>query len=512
MSSHHCPDDLVNQLFSSHWNTTNQPDLECHLAECNICRQKLEDASGSRMLWDQLTKAADDQWDSQWTDSFSCPSLNDALSEFSESLQSSPVASSAPSHFARNHNLKIVQSLIPHFGPSDDPGSVGRIGNYEIIGMIGSGGMGVVLKAREKSLERIVAIKALLPHLMEVDSCRQRFQREAKAAAALNHPGIVPIYRVDQFNGMPYFVMPYEIGPSLQQRIESEGPLSIQESLRVTSQIAAALSVAHQSGLVHRDIKPSNILLAPGTERALLTDFGLAQATEEVSLTQTGILSGTPPFMSPEQARGESIDHRSDLFSLGSLLFTMLTGKPPINEVNVYKLVRQIGDQSMPPLKGTKESFPDWLQNLVSLLHQRNPEQRVQTASECLDLTNKCLSALDSDRPEAFPKDLISPKSNATNFQQIRRVGLILTAAVCVAFFFTAIPSFWDWRPFNDKSSGSSVPQVPDSEATGSSNEQSSNLLEWNDGLDPLVNELNHEIQIFENNLLEEHNKSKENQ
>ena len=134
-------------------------------------------------------------------------------------------------------------------------------------------------------LDRIVAIKILAPHLAAHEHEKTRFLREAKAAAAIKHEGIIPIYAIDTHRGTAYFVMPYEAGPSLKQRIDADGQLSLEESLRVAAQLATALAAAHQSGLVHRDIKPSNILLAPGTERALLTDFGLAQAGTSSDLT-----------------------------------------------------------------------------------------------------------------------------------------------------------------------------------------------------------------------------------
>lgn len=203
------------------------------------------------------------------------------------------------------------------------------MGVYEVSGVIGYGGMGVILKALEPSLNRYVALKVLWPHLAVHGAARQRFAREARAAAAVVHEHVVPIYAVDEFQGIPYIVMQYVPGRSLQDRITRDGGLPLEQILRIGRQIAAALDAAHAQGLVHRDVKPANILLENGIERVLVTDFGLARTADDASLTHSGMVAGTPQFMSPEQARGELIDHRSDLFSLGSVLYTMCTGHPP---------------------------------------------------------------------------------------------------------------------------------------------------------------------------------------
>ena len=213
--------------------------------------------------------------------------------------------------------------------PTDDPAMLGRLGGYEISGVVGAGGMGVVLKAIDKSLDRTVAIKVLAPHLAASGAARKRFAREAKAAAAVLHPNVIAIHSVSNDEALPYLVMPYLRGTSLQKRLDEEGPLSLHEILRIGSQIAAGLAAAHAQGLVHRDIKPANILLEQGVERVAITDFGLARAVDDATITHSGVIAGTPQYMSPEQARGEPVDGRSDLFSLGSVLYSICTGRPP---------------------------------------------------------------------------------------------------------------------------------------------------------------------------------------
>ena len=194
---------------------------------------------------------------------------------------------------------------------------LGRLGPYEVSGVIGAGGMGIVLKAFDCSLDRTVAIKVMAPHLASSGSARRRFAREAKAAAAVLHPNVIAIHGVAADQALPYLVMPYNRGMSLQKRIDQDGPLPLQETLRIAEQIAAGLAAAHAQGLVHRDIKPANILLEDGVERLAITDFGLARAVDDATMTRSGVIAGTPQYMSPEQARGDSIDHRSDLFSFG---------------------------------------------------------------------------------------------------------------------------------------------------------------------------------------------------
>ncbi|HEX5105687.1 MAG TPA: serine/threonine-protein kinase, partial [Pirellulaceae bacterium] len=206
------------------------------------------------------------------------------------------------------------------------PEMLGRLGRYEIERIIGTGGMGIVLKGFDSELNRPVAIKLLAPHLARVGAARQRFAREARAAAAVVHEHVVPIHNVESEHATPFLVMQFIPGESLQARVEREGPLSVTEILRIGMQAAAGLAAAHTQGLVHRDVKPANILLENGVERVYLTDFGLARASDDASLTYTGVVAGTPHYMSPEQADGQPLDHRSDLLSLGSVLYFMATG------------------------------------------------------------------------------------------------------------------------------------------------------------------------------------------
>ena len=220
----------------------------------------------------------------------------------------------------------VADESLDLLAPSDWPDSLGRIGNYEIKGVLGRGGMGVVLKAFDPALHRNVAIKVLSVSLATSGVARRRFLREARAAAAVVHEHVVAVYAVVESSGLPFLVMEYIPGRSLQERLDSQGALSLREVLRIGMQTASGLAAAHAQGLVHRDVKPANILLENGIERVRLTDFGLARAAADAAMTQSGIVAGTPHYMAPEQARGEPTDPRADLFSLGSTLYAACAG------------------------------------------------------------------------------------------------------------------------------------------------------------------------------------------
>src|SRR5262245_56446568 len=226
--------------------------------------------------------------------------------------------------------------------PTDKPGVLGRLGHYDVLEVIGKGGMGIVLRALDEKLHRVVAIKVMAAQLATNGTARQRFTREAQAAAAVSHDHIVTIHAVEEAAGHPYLVMQFVSGMSLQERIDRSGPLMLAEIVRIGMQTASGLAAAHAQGLMHRDIKPANILLENGIERVRITDFGLARAAADASLSQSGVVAGTPQYMSPEQARGAAVDHRTDLFSLGSVLYAMCTGLPPFRASECMAVLKRV--------------------------------------------------------------------------------------------------------------------------------------------------------------------------
>ena len=291
---------------------------------------------------------------------------------------------------------------LDFLAPTDDPGMLGRLGTYEVAGVIGYGGMGIVLKAFDRALSRNVAIKVLAPQLAISASARRRFAREAQAAAAVVHEHVVPIHAVAEARGLPYLVMAYVSGSSLQQRIDRTGPLAVPEVLRIAMQTAAGLAAAHAQGVVHRDIKPANILLENGVERVMITDFGLARTVDDASLTRSGVIAGTPRYMAPEQAQGDGVDHRADLFSLGSVIYAMCTGRPPFRAETALAVLRRICEEQPRPIREINPEIPDWLVEIVEKLHEKDPAVRFQTAAEVTELLGQHLAHL--QQPSSVPR------------------------------------------------------------------------------------------------------------
>ncbi len=266
--------------------------------------------------------------------------------------------------------------------PPSHPEMLGRIGRYEVERMIGSGGMGIVLKGFDTELHRVVAIKVLKPHLAHNGAARRRFAREAQSAAAVVHEHVIPIHDVLTDGDTPYLVMQYVPGQSLQARVDERGPLDAKEVLRIARQAAAGLGAAHAQGVVHRDVKPANILLEESVERVLISDFGLARTVDDATLTRTGVVAGTPHYMSPEQATGQPVDHRSDLFSLGSSIYFMCTGRPPFRAEHALAILNRICNDRHRPVDEVNSDIPAELAEVVDRLLSKNPADRFRDAQE----------------------------------------------------------------------------------------------------------------------------------
>ena len=270
--------------------------------------------------------------------------------------------------------------------PSTKPGSLGRLGHYEVLEVLGRGGFGIVLKAFDDMLHRVVAIKVMAAHLASTSPARKRFLREARAAAAVRHENVVAIHAVEE-QPVPYLVMEYIAGRTLQERLDDTGPREVAEVLRLGHQIARGLAAAHARGLIHRDIKPANILLEAGVEQQIkITDFGLARAADDASLTQSGLIAGTPMYMAPEQAQGEVIDQRADLFSLGSVLYVMCSGRPPFRASTTMGVLKRVAEDTPRPIREIIPEVPEWLCAIVARLHAKDPADRFASAKEVADL------------------------------------------------------------------------------------------------------------------------------
>jgi serine/threonine protein kinase len=279
-------------------------------------------------------------------------------------------------------NSARLDPRLALLAPCPQPGCIGQLGPYQIEGVIGQGGMGVVLQARDPKLNRRVAIKLMSACTSASPAGRERFLREARAAAAVKHDNVVTIHAVHDDGPLPFLVMELIEGASLEEKLASHTALPAAEIVQIGTQIAAGLEAAHQRGLVHRDIKPANILLEAGGNRVKITDFGLARATDDGRLTREGELAGTPQYMSPEQARGQPADHRSDLFSLGSLLYLLCTGRPAFAAESTLATLRAICDDHPQPIRAANPEIPGWLEALVLRLLEKAPDDRPRSAGE----------------------------------------------------------------------------------------------------------------------------------
>jgi hypothetical protein len=293
--------------------------------------------------------------------------------------------------------------------PSDKPGVLGRLDHYDVLEVVGRGGMGIVLKAFDEKLRRVVAIKVLAPELAAGGTARQRFTREARAAAAVSHEHVVTIHAVEDGRRPPYLVMQFVAGVALQEKLDRHGPLGLKEILRIGLQTAEGLAAAHRQGLVHRDIKPANILLENGVERVKITDFGLARAVDDASLTQSGAIAGTPLYMSPEQAAGAAVDPRSDLFSLGSVLYALCTGRPPFRADGTHAVLRRVIEDAPRPIAEVNPDIPAWLCDFIARLHAKQPACRFQSAEEVADLLRQALAHVQQPSQGAPPGAVAKP-------------------------------------------------------------------------------------------------------
>jgi serine/threonine protein kinase len=307
----------------------------------------------------------------------------------------------ATSSFDRPAEPPHAAPDLGFLGPATKPGAIGRLGHYEVLAVLGQGGFGIVLKAFDDRLQRVVALKVLAPVLAANGSARKRFVREARTAAAVKNEHVVAIYDVEAEADQPYLAMEMIDGISLQDKLDRRGPLAVPEILRIGTQMAEGLAAAHKQGLVHRDIKPANVLLENGVERVKITDFGLARAVDDASVSQSGTVVGTPLYMAPEQAEGLAVDHRSDLFSLGSVLYAMCTGHSPFRASSTHAVLKRVIEDAPRPIGEINHEIPDWLSAIVARLHAKKPEDRFQSAREVADSLQEQLARWQRPDPEA---------------------------------------------------------------------------------------------------------------
>ncbi|MGH7647601.1 MAG: protein kinase domain-containing protein [Gemmatimonadaceae bacterium] len=284
--------------------------------------------------------------------------------------------------------------------PADIAGLAAALaGDYVIESEIGRGGMGVVYRARDVKLDRLVAVKVLPPHLAGVVDVRERFLREARTAARLTHPNIVPIHRADELGGHVFFVMGLVEGNSLAERMRATGPLPPATLVPLLADVARALGYAHAHGVVHRDIKPENVLIDASSGRAMVTDFGIARMAEAPPLTATGQVLGTVHFMSPEQVSGDVLDGRSDLYSLGVVGYLALSGRYPFDGATASAVLVAHVTKVAAPLREVAPGVPDALARIIDRCILRDPAERFpdgESLARAFDDTRSSAVALPS--------------------------------------------------------------------------------------------------------------------
>ena len=421
-----CDCEQLQKLLMESLPEKEENDISEHLSACSECRHEFE------------VLAATNEWWSEASERLSRSAARRAgHSTYGYSSHDDDVA-----HFSADFAVDFLE-------PSDDQTSLGRLGEYEIVEVIGRGGMGIVLKGFQKELHRHVAVKVLAPHLATSGAARRRFAREAQATAAVVNPHVMAIHSVNANAKLPYLVMPYVACQSLQERLDQQGPLDVKDVLRIGMQASLGLSAAHAQGLVHRDVKPANILLETNVDRVLLTDFGLARAVDDATLTRTGIIAGTPQYMSPEQANGDAVDHRSDLFSLGAVLYAMCTGRPPFRADTTFGILRRIRETAPRPIREINPEIPEWLERIVMKLLAKDVVERISSAAEVATLLEQSLAHVQQptsvDLPKGIRDWLLVPKQEArsSDLKDWRRKYLFRGMLISIAALVGVLLLTW---------------------------------------------------------------------
>jgi serine/threonine protein kinase len=333
-----------------------------------------------------------------------------------------------------------VPSAAPALHPAQLADEAGRLGNYRIRRLLGQGGMGFVFEAEDLTLGRTVALKVMKQELHPESEGWQRFLREARIMASIKHDNLITVYQAGQEGSVVYLAMELLQGESLEDRIQRAGPLELDELMRVARELTAGLAAIHRHGLVHRDLKPANIWLEEPEGRVKILDFGLARAVEDkTNLTQTGIVMGTPTFMSPEQAQGQKADARSDLFSLGCVLYCLATGVRPFDAQNTLAILSALALRQPQPVRALNPAVPEALSGLIMHLLAKDPGERPATADEVarrLKGVEQWLAA-PAASPDTASLPVTPPNRPPRPAQAMRwagRTGRVLLAVAGVAF------------------------------------------------------------------------------
>jgi serine/threonine protein kinase/WD40 repeat protein len=414
----HCPDvDLLEKFLLGRVADAAAEQLENHISTCPRCAERLQSLRADDPLVSAMRGCENTPVTPQ-------PEVVAAMLPVLKRLRPAGDGTTLPPHpnsaaVTGAFDRGTASNLLAQAQAADE---LGRLGPYRVLGMLGSGGMGMVYLAEDPRLKRHVALKVIRPELARRGDARQRFLREAQAIAAIEHDNIVAVYQADEDRGVPFLAMQLLRGETLESRLaRTEGPLPVDEVLQIGREAAQGLAAAHARGLIHRDIKPGNIWLedrfstevvasaerktektedqtigdfsspasssrgaesAAGSFRVKILDFGLARALqgEEASQTRSGALVGTPAYMAPEQAQGQAVDNRADLFSLGCVLYRLATGRPAFAGNDVFAIVLAVATSQPPPPRELNPALPAPLAALIARLLAKRPEERPPSA------------------------------------------------------------------------------------------------------------------------------------
>jgi eukaryotic-like serine/threonine-protein kinase len=482
---------VMQQLIQDQLHPREASQWQNHLSECDACQRLLDETASDPRWWQETQQALSDVLPLAVNTEVSACEVAEAGSTHR------PVAQELTRLEPAAHRM-----LVAWLEPSDNQQSIGRLGHFEVRRVVGHGGMGIVFEAWDTVLERVVAIKAMHPHLAAIGTARQRFIREARAAAAIVHPNVVPIHSVDANHQPPYLIMPMVHGETLQERIDRDGPISLEAALRIASQIAQGLSAAEGQGLTHRDVKPANILLELGTERALLTDFGVARVLDDAALTNSGTIAGTPEYMSPEQSRGEPVDGRSDQFSLGSVLYFMLVGHPPFRANSPMGVLLKVQEAKARPIYDQQPQHPAWVQVLLDRLHAVLPTHRFVDAVALSDVLRDSLAHVHQPQSKPLPSILHS-KAKRGNLDRAMGIAACC-ASLVIGLGIGLLPGFPLGSQLQKNTPKLDVAKSPltESRLTIAENARarppfSNELVEW-DPWDRLLGVLNKDLESLE--------------
>jgi eukaryotic-like serine/threonine-protein kinase len=439
-----CPEvTSLQRLLLGTLGTADTEQLENHIAQCDHCGRSLDTLMREDNVLHLLSSSATGS-----TPTNHVQTLIERLKNLPSSLPADATpTTTAPSPESRGlHDAATpeergspedadIEAIRHLLAPPESPDEIGRLGPYRIRKLIGMGGMGVVFEADDLQLQRGVALKVIRPGLANHTDARQRFLREARAMAAIEHDHIAVIHHAGEEGSVLYLVMPLLKGETLEMRLQREGKLPITEVVRIGKETAKGLAAAHARGLIHRDIKPGNLWLEEGAGRVKILDFGLAQAVEQAgSLTGPGLVVGTPAYMAPEQAGGTTADARTDLFGLGCLLYRCCTGELPFHGETTLQVLRSLElDEPRPP-NDLNPDVPSALSALILQLLAKDRAQRppsAQSVVDALDRIEHGSPILQASVPVAIQPPALS-----------RRRLLQRVAAAIVVFALLGIPSF----------------------------------------------------------------------